>query len=107
VPGTACADAPVTRAGAQGWLLDALPDGFVLLVFGARAPIDAVRSGGVAATVLSVGADLIDTQGLATQRYDATPGTVYLIRPDQHVAARWRGFDAAKIEAALARACGR
>ena len=107
VPGTACADAPIARAGRDGWLLDALPEGFVLLTFGARAPIDTVRSGGVAATVLSVGDDLIDTQGLAAQRYDATPGTVYLIRPDQHVAARWRGFDAAKIEAALARACGR
>ena len=40
------------------------------------------------------------------QRYDARPGTVYLIRPDQHVAGRWRSFDAARIEAALARACG-
>ena len=27
---------------------------------------------------------------LAAQRYDAQPGTVYLLRPDQHVCARWR-----------------
>jgi 3-(3-hydroxy-phenyl)propionate hydroxylase len=31
-------------------------------------------------------------------------GTTYLIRPDQHVAARWRGFDAGLVQAALARA---
>ena len=32
--------------------------------------------------------------------------TVLLIRPDHHVAARWRGFDAAKIRAALRRCTG-
>jgi 3-(3-hydroxy-phenyl)propionate hydroxylase len=37
-------------------------------------------------------------------RYDGQPGTTYLIRPDQHVAARWRDFDPAKIQKALARA---
>jgi 3-(3-hydroxy-phenyl)propionate hydroxylase len=45
-----------------------------------------------------------DAEGLLAQRYDAQPGTVYLIRPDQHVAARWRRFDAAAIRAALRRA---
>jgi len=38
------------------------------------------------------------------ERYDAQDGTTYLIRPDQHVAARWRAFDAAQVQAALARA---
>lgn len=47
---------------------------------------------------------VVDTAGLVAQRFDATPGACYLIRPDQHVAARWRRFDAAAVRAALARA---
>jgi 3-(3-hydroxy-phenyl)propionate hydroxylase len=49
---------------------------------------------------------LVDPQGLVAKRYDATPGTTYLLRPDQHVVARWRTFDPAKLQAALARAMG-
>jgi 3-(3-hydroxy-phenyl)propionate hydroxylase len=41
---------------------------------------------------------------LATQRYDAQPGTVYLLRPDQHVCARWRQPTAENIRAAIGRA---
>ena len=104
-PGTPCADAPVTVAGRPGWLLNHLGDGFVLLAFG-DAPADDVAIGGVAARVLRVGRDLADARGLLAERYDARPGTVYLIRPDQHVAARWRAFDAARVQAALARAIG-
>jgi 3-(3-hydroxy-phenyl)propionate hydroxylase len=45
------------------------------------------------------------TEGeLAMQRYDALPGTVYLLRPDQHVCARWRQPTAANIRAAIDRA---
>jgi 3-(3-hydroxy-phenyl)propionate hydroxylase len=47
---------------------------------------------------------LEDPRGIAVQRYDAKAGTVYLLRPDQHVAARWRRLDAAKVGAAVARA---
>lgn len=47
---------------------------------------------------------LEDHEGLFARRYDAVPGTAYLFRPDQHVAARWRSIDPARIRNALARA---
>jgi 3-(3-hydroxy-phenyl)propionate hydroxylase len=91
-PGRAMLDAPV----GDGWLIDRLGRDFTLLSFGpgGTAP--------KAATLVS-----IDGEGLAWQRYDARPGTTYLIRPDRYVAARWRTFDLAAIETALNRAMGR
>ena len=106
LPGAPAADAPIVREGRAGWLLDELFEGFTLLVFGLRPPVDGVRSGELMARVLAVGDDLHDIEGLVARRYDARAGTVYLLRPDHHVAARWRAFDAAKIEAALRRAIG-
>jgi 3-(3-hydroxy-phenyl)propionate hydroxylase len=109
-PGTNCADAPVRHAGQDAWLLNVLntlhgpAGGFTLLCFGERPAVESVAEGGVVARVLSVGGDVDDAEGLLAQRYDARPGTVYLIRPDQHVAARWRALDAAKVRAALRRA---
>ena len=47
-----------------------------------------------------------DAEGLLARRYDARPGTFYLLRPDQHVCARWRSFDPGLVRAALARAAG-
>jgi 3-(3-hydroxy-phenyl)propionate hydroxylase len=47
---------------------------------------------------------LHDRDGLLAQRLDARPGTCYLVRPDQHVVARWRSLDAAALQAALHRA---
>jgi 3-(3-hydroxy-phenyl)propionate hydroxylase len=105
-PGTNCADAPVRLAdGSSGWLLNQLSRqglGFVLLSFGANA--HTVTVGGVTAQVLEVGRDLFDDEGVLTTRYDAQANTVYLLRPDQHVAARWRQFDADAVKAALQRA---
>ncbi|MET3495368.1 FAD-dependent oxidoreductase [Variovorax boronicumulans] len=109
VPGAAAADAPVVLAdGSDGWLLRACHvHRFTALVFGqgeaaerslqalaaSDAPLHVVRVEGT-----SAGAEL------AAQRYDAQPGTVYLLRPDQHVCARWRQPTAAKVRAAVDRA---
>lgn len=91
-PGRAMLDAPL----GEGWLIDRLGRDFTLLTFG---PCGTVRAG---TTLVS-----IDGDGLAGQRYDARPGTTYLIRPDRYVAARWRTFDPAAIEAAMDRAMGK
>ena len=50
---------------------------------------------------------LEDAEGLAWERYDGGEGGFYLLRPDQHVCARWRTADSARILAALARASGK
>ena len=47
---------------------------------------------------------VVDSEGLAFSRYDARPGTLYLARPDQHVAARCREAEVTRIVAAVARA---
>ena len=101
LPGTNCADAPVTVNGQGGWFLNQLSSGFTLLSFGAGAT--PVQIGNIRAKVLEEGKDLIDTKGLLKTRFDGQPGTVYLIRPDQHVAARWRHFDANAIKEAMQR----
>jgi 3-(3-hydroxy-phenyl)propionate hydroxylase len=105
-PGTACADAPLLVGTRPGWLLDHLGHGFALLCFGAlpAQAVAALQGAAVPIRPLVIGHHLHDHQGVLAQRYDAQPGTCYLIRPDQHVAARWRSFDAPAVHAALRRA---
>ena len=115
VPGAPAADAPVD--GPEGpWLLAYLEHGFTLLAFG-PLPADAVDALGrlpVPVRVVQVGVPaapgavaLADVEGLAAKRYAALPGTCYLLRPDQHVCARWRAFDPGAVKLALARATAR
>lgn len=127
VPGAPCVDAPL--ADARGWLLSQLGGEFVLLVFGVGREADVLRGieehiGGehlgehigerlgdgvarrVGVRIVAVEAEPGGAHAVAFRRYDARPGTCYLIRPDQHVCARWRRVDAGRIAAALARATG-
>jgi len=101
-PGSAAADAPVGAQGRESWLLEHLRSGFTGLYFSdddaGSLPVPVVRLGRNA---------LEDRDGLAAKRYDARPGTFYLLRPDQHVAGRWRTLDRNAIAAALARATGK
>ena len=123
VPGAPCTDAPVRADGRAAWLLEQIGDGFTLLYFGNGAEIPAERMGafetlgrgtvpvrtvvvepqGVSPRGLD-GPVVLGEDGLVSQRFDARPGTAYLLRPDQHVCARWRAFDLGKVKAALARA---
>jgi 3-(3-hydroxy-phenyl)propionate hydroxylase len=122
LPGAPLDDAPVEKGGAPGWLLQSTGNRFQLMVFVDDpatvdvAALSALDCDGIGVEALIVSrragsadslACLHDVRGVAFQRYDARPGTAYLIRPDQHVAARWRTLDKAQLRAAVARACGR
>jgi len=92
-PGAPCPDAPIDG----GFLLDRLGGGFVLLGLGMAAPNVA------GATPLT----LADPSGALRARYlGRAHRAIYLIRPDQHVAARWADARPADIAVALARAKG-
>ena len=96
VPGAAAADAPLADGG---WLLRACSrTGFTAVVFGDD---DAARA--ITQTDLHV-VQVPLTNALAVQRYDAQAGTVYLLRPDQHVCARWRAPSTTTIRNACQRA---
>jgi 3-(3-hydroxy-phenyl)propionate hydroxylase len=118
VPGAPCADAPVTGVdGRPGWLLEHLGGAFTVLHFGSKAeqPADLrglgnlrpelrlVHINGRAGAAAS-GAVLGDPEGVARARYGGAPGVAYLIRPDQHVAARFARFDPEAVGRALRRA---
>ena len=103
-PGTNLADAPVRDAhGREGWLLNHLGQDFVVLSFGESPAAEVRLASGVSARVIQVGKDIHDARGLLAQRLDGRPGTAYLVRPDQHVAGRWRAFDPDRIRAAMSR----
>ncbi len=122
VPGAPMDDAPVRVDGRDAWLLDQLGNRFVRLVFvddlSQLDPALRAQAASLAADPIPVETVLVsphsgsvpgmtvlqDCDGLFAQRYDARPGTSYLIRPDQHVAARWRRAELAAVRAAVARA---
>ena len=111
VPGASAADGPLDAGNSldvgSPWLLRRLPRNghFCALLFDG-ADMATVRrellAGAAGLTELEI--LVVPGRGLLAQRYDARPGTVYLLRPDQHVCARWRQPDANQVAAALQRA---
>ena len=92
-PGAPCPDAPL----GNGYLLDRLRGGFTLLALGRDAP-DIPGT-----TPLSI-PDITDA--LRTRYLGEADSALYLIRPDQHVAARWASPSETDIQFALTRAKG-
>ena len=76
--------------------------------FGTPAPVrQDVRSLVIASESIAGVETLCDEAGLVAERYGGREGAAYVIRPDQHVAARFAEPTAEKIEAALGRAKGK
>jgi 3-(3-hydroxy-phenyl)propionate hydroxylase len=122
LPGAPAADAPVVVNGELRWLLQFIGGQFVGLYFAhgmSELPVD-VAVGIARLTLDRIPAEtrvvvepgnpidlppgvmrLEDYEDFVVQRYDASPGSYYLMRPDQHVCARWRSFDPALVRAAL------
>ena len=105
-PGAAALDASLENR----WLLDHLDGGFQAILFS--------RDGLVPPALRQAEASLagydrrakfaIVSRETACARYGAERDpALYLFRPDQHVAARWRGYVPGSIEAALRRATAR
>ena len=97
-PGSPCPDAPLDG----GWLLSRLGQGFTLMGIGVAVP-EALAVHGLTVAGLT----LPPTPELAARYLGGVGQGVYLIRPDQHVAARWDHLDEVAVATAVAQAIGK
>ena len=107
------------RLGDDNFLLDHLGGGFDLLFFtdaaalpqSVQQAVAAARTRGVPLRVVAVGAvqpvvgadlTLADASGHCRRCYGVqASGAAYLLRPDQHVCARWLKLDGPRLQSAL------
>ena len=109
------------RFAPDSYLLDQLGGGFDLLYFTdgtaipaeLRAVIDGIKARRIGVRLIAVssqnvaaidGADVVldDSEGRCRTRYGVMAnGAAYLLRPDQHVCARWMALDANRLQAAF------
>jgi 3-(3-hydroxy-phenyl)propionate hydroxylase len=110
------------RLGADEYLLDHLDHRFALLfatdttiASDVLAVVEEVRTRGLPLQVIAVGAPqpvagadrtLADAQARLRERHGLQAGGAYLLRPDQHICARWNRLDADRLRDALHAAAG-
>lgn len=82
----------------EGFLTDMLGDGFTLICF------DPQIAGGVDDPRLT--SVVLEANGEIAERLAAGPQTAYLVRPDLHIAGRWKTASASDVNAGLKRATG-
>jgi 3-(3-hydroxy-phenyl)propionate hydroxylase len=100
-PGAPATDAPLTT----GWLIDRLGNGFHLLAINTDLP-GSFDSRGITITCSKLSSD-DDPTGLLKDRYlGQAASAIYVIRPDQHIAARWTECNPGQVAKALAKAAG-
>lgn len=129
--GVVCKDAPVHVNGNDTWLLNQLGIDFTLMVnidvpeseqaalkalllsiVELSPTVNIVMSTRATASALAELANnskitlIQDSKNVVSQRYDLSPGSAYLIRPDQVVCARWKAPSLEKVKEALQRALG-
>jgi 3-(3-hydroxy-phenyl)propionate hydroxylase len=127
-PGAPANDAPLLVEGRNTWLLDLLGNRFVVVLYGTRnvqtnatlmkqwqAPLAALTPAVDLLLIVPAGEALAatsgvvvahDVEGLYAERYVAKSGSAILIRPDQHVAARFIEPNVKDIAQALRRSLG-
>ena len=102
--GMVALDAPLTAAdGSATWLMRQLGGAFTCLVTGDATLDEAALPDDVKIVRIGQGG-FADAEGKIAERYGSG---VYLVRPDQHVTARWAHPSADDIVAALARCTAR
>jgi len=99
-PGSSAVDAPTP----DGWLADRLGDCFQLLAINAEVP-DTLDVGGIEIRALRLTS--AEAPEISDRYLGDAQSAVYLMRPDQHVAARWVEYDEGAVIAALNTATGR
>jgi 3-(3-hydroxy-phenyl)propionate hydroxylase len=103
-PGSPCPDAPLGDGFLLGKLGAVKDARFQILAIDAEVP-ERFAAHGVSCDILQLSAV---GNALLRDRYLGTAqGAVYLIRPDQHVAARWQIWNEADATSALGRAIGK
>lgn len=101
-PGSPAVDAPVTG----GWLLDQLGNRFQLIGINADVPA-VIEDHGVRIEGMTLSTAADPSGALAARYLGTSAAAIYLMRPDQHVAARWTAFDEAAVRKALGIALAR